>query len=87
MEIDAAPEQLQMRQENVHSQGLELEVTRLRSQVAAEERARAEERATAKLSLEEADGRVREAEAASKYADAELSREQKMKEAGLPDAQ
>jgi multidrug resistance efflux pump len=83
VEIDAAPEQLQMRQENVHAQGLELEINRLRSQVAAEQSARAEERRTAQLSLEEADGREREAEAASKYADAELSREQKMKEAGL----
>ena len=83
VEIDAAPEQLQMRQENVHARGLELEVTRLRSQVTAEESARAEERRTAQLSLEEADGRVREAEAASKYADAELIREQKMQQAGL----
>ena len=83
VEIDAAPEQLQMRKENVHAQGLELEVTRLRSQVAAEESARAEERRTSQLSLEEADGRVREAEAASKYADAELSREQKMQQADL----
>ena len=83
VEIDAAPEQLQMRQENVHAQGLDLEVTRLRSQVAAEQSARAEEQRTAQLSLEEANGRVREAEAAAKYADAELAREQKMKEAGL----
>jgi multidrug resistance efflux pump len=83
VEIDAAPEQLRMRQENVHAQGLDLEVTRLRSQVAAEQSARAEEQRTAQLSLEEADGRVREAEAASKYADAELAREEKMKEAGL----
>jgi membrane fusion protein (multidrug efflux system) len=72
-----------MRQENVHAQGLDLEVARLRPQVAAEQSARTEEQRTAQLSLEEADGRVREAEAASKYADAELSREQKMKEAGL----
>jgi len=83
VEIDAAPEQLQMRQENIHAQGLELEVTRLRSQETAEQSARAEEQRTAQLSLEEANGRVREAEAASKYADAELSREQKMKEAGV----
>jgi membrane fusion protein (multidrug efflux system) len=83
VEIDAAPEQLQMRRENIHAQGLEGEVATLRSQVAAEESARAEERRTAQLSFEEADGRVREAGAASKYADAELSREQKMKEAGL----
>ena len=83
VEIDAAPEQLQMRQENIHAQGLELEIGRLRSQVAAEQSARSEERRTAELSLEEANGRVREAEAAAKYADAELSREQKMKEAGL----
>jgi len=83
VEIDAAPEQLQMRRENVHAQGLDMEVTVLRSQVAAEQSARAEEQRTAQLSLAEADDRVREAEAASKYADTELSREQKMKEAGL----
>jgi multidrug resistance efflux pump len=83
VEIDAAPEQLHIRQENIHAQGLELEVARLRSQVAAEESARAEERRAAHLSLEEAHARVREAEVASKYADAELSREQKMQQAGL----
>ena len=83
VEIDAAPEQLQMRQESVHAQGLELQETRLRSQVAAEESARVEEQRTVRLSIEEAGGRVREAEAASKYADAELSREQKMLQAGL----
>jgi multidrug resistance efflux pump len=83
VEVDAAPEQLQMQQETVHAQGLDLEVTRLRSQVAAEQSARAEEQWTAQLSLEEANGRIREAEAAARYADAELAREQKMKEAGL----
>jgi len=83
VEIDAAPERLQMRQENVHAQGLDLEINRLRSQVAAEQSARAEEQRTAQLSLEEAGGRVREADAASKYADAELSRAQKMQQAGL----
>jgi multidrug resistance efflux pump len=44
VEIDAAPEQLQMRQENVHAQGLELEGAMLRSQVAAEESARGEDK-------------------------------------------
>jgi len=83
VEIDAAPERLLMRQENVHAQGLDLEIDRLRSQVAAEQSARAEEQRTAQLSLEEAGGRVREADAASKYADAELSRAQKMQQAGL----
>ena len=83
VEIDAAPQQLQMRRENVHAQGLGMEVTMLRSQMAAEQSARAEEQRTAQLSLVEADGRVREAEAASNYADKELSREQKMKDAGL----
>jgi multidrug resistance efflux pump len=83
VEIDAAPEQLQIRQENVHAHGLQLEATRLRSQVTAEESARTEERMTAQLGLEEANGRVREADAASKYAEAELSREQKMQQAGL----
>lgn len=83
VEIDAAPEQLQMQQENVRAQGLQVEVTKLSSQVAAEESARAEERKSAQLSLEEADGRVREAEAASKYADADLMREQKLQQDGL----
>src|SRR5271167_2995007 len=83
VEIDSAPEELQVRQESVRAQGLELEITRLRSQVAAEESARTQERVSAHLSLEEADSRVREAAAGSKYADAELSREQKLQQAGL----
>ncbi len=83
VEIDAAPEQLQLSQENVHAQGLGMEVAKLRSEVTAEESARAEERRSAQLSVEEAGGRVREAEAASKYADAELIREQKLQQNGL----
>ncbi len=83
VEIDSAPEELQVRQEGVRAQGLELEMTRLRSQVTAEESARTQERESAHLSIEEADSRVREAAAASKYADAEFSREQKLQQAGL----
>lgn len=83
VELDATPEQLQMHQENVRAQGLELELARLRSQVAAEESARGEEQRSAHLSTEEADGRVREAQAALKYADAELMRGQKLQQEGL----
>jgi multidrug resistance efflux pump len=83
VEIDAAPEQLQMQQENIHAQGLGLEVTRLRAEVTAEESARAEERRSSQVAIEEAEGRVRETEAASKYADTELSRERQMLENGL----
>jgi multidrug resistance efflux pump len=83
VEMDAAPQQLQMREQNIRAHGLELEVTKLRSQVAAEESARAEERRTAQLNIEEANGRIREAEATSKYADAELMREQKLQQDGL----
>jgi multidrug resistance efflux pump len=83
VEIDAAPEQLQMRQENVRAQGLGLEVVKLRAEVTAEESARAEERGSAQLSIEEAGGRVREAEATSKFAATELIREQKLQQNGL----
>jgi multidrug resistance efflux pump len=74
VEIDAAPEALQLRQEQVRTQGIEPELMRLRSELAAEDRARAEEQRTARVSAEEATSRIREAEADAHYAEGELAR-------------
>jgi multidrug resistance efflux pump len=49
VEIDSAPEELQVRQESVRAQGLELEMAKLRSQIVAEESARTQERASTHL--------------------------------------
>lgn len=83
VEIDAAPQQLQIQQENVRIQGFEREMNGLRSEVDAEINAREDERKSALLSSEEMSNRVREAEAACKYADAELLRQQKLQANGL----
>jgi multidrug resistance efflux pump len=74
VEIDAAPEALQLRQEQVRAAGIEPELERLRSELTAEERARAQERLTAGLSAEEAAGRIREADANARYAESDLAR-------------
>jgi multidrug resistance efflux pump len=73
-EIDAAPEALQLRQEQTRTQGIGPELERLRSELAAEDRARAEEQQTARVRAEEAASRIREAEADAHYAEGELTR-------------
>lgn len=81
--IDPVAEQLQLRQEQAEVKGLEPELTRLRAQVVAEERARQEERKAATINEQEAQHRVREAEATVKFDEAELGREQKLLHEGL----
>jgi len=76
VEIDATPAELQWRQEQVQARGLERELARLRSQLAAEENARTQEQRVAQMNAEEAGERMREAEAAAKYAEAEQGRTQ-----------
>ncbi|HMC61529.1 MAG TPA: HlyD family efflux transporter periplasmic adaptor subunit [Candidatus Solibacter sp.] len=78
VEIDAMPDQLQLRQEQVSTRGLEPELARLRAQAAAEESARAEEQQAARLSAAEAGARIREADAAREHAEAELARTRKL---------
>lgn len=76
VEIDAMPDRLQLRQEQVRAQGLAPELSRLRAQVTAEENARAEEQGTARLSAEEAANRIREVETMAKAAEVEWTRMQ-----------
>jgi multidrug resistance efflux pump len=76
VEIDAMPNRFQLREQEVRAQGLEPELVRLRAQAAAEETARAEEQAAARLSGEEAANRIREAETLRKAAETELTRAQ-----------
>ena len=83
VEIDAEPDQLQLRQEQVRAIGLEPEISRLRSQLSAEESAREAEQRAAKSLLEEALLRIREADAAAKFAEDELKRTQRLSAEGL----
>lgn len=76
VEIDAMPDRLQQREEEVRVRGLAPELASLRAQVAAEENARAEEQRTARVSAEEAANRIREAETMAKAAEVELTRTQ-----------
>ena len=83
VEIDPVPDQLQLRQQQAAAGGLRAEVERLREQIGDEEKARLEEQRTAAVSAEEAQNRVREAEATVEYAKAELSRAQRLLREGL----
>ncbi|WP_031497289.1 HlyD family secretion protein [Bryobacter aggregatus] len=83
VEIDAAPDQLQMRQEQVRAIGLAPEIARLRNQLQAEEAAREAEQRSAKSLGVEAQSRIREAEAAMQFAEDEWKRTQKLSVAGL----
>jgi multidrug resistance efflux pump len=86
VEIDPVPDQLQLRQQQAAAGGLVAEVERLRAQIGEEEKARLEEQRTAAVSAEEAQNRVREAEATVEYAKAELSRMQRLQREGLAPA-
>jgi membrane fusion protein (multidrug efflux system) len=83
VEIDSESDQLELRQEQVRAGGLSPELERLRSQMAAEERAQADDRQAARAASEEAANKIREAETAAKYADLELERVGKLQEQGL----
>src|SRR2546430_4826741 len=72
-----------MRQQQAAAGGLGAEVERLRAQIGSEEKARLEEQRTAAVSAEEAQNRVREADATVEYAKAELSRTQRLLREGL----
>src|SRR3954465_11429958 len=61
VEIDAMPNQLQLREQAPRTQGLGREIRRRRAQAEEEEKARVEEQASARLSAEEAANRTREA--------------------------
>lgn len=74
VEIDSLPDRFQLREQSVRAQGIQPEVLRLRAQIEDEERARSEEQHTARLSADEAAGRVREAETSARYAEDNLAR-------------
>jgi multidrug resistance efflux pump len=74
IEIDAIADHLRLRQEEIRARGLDAEMAPLRAQVAAEERARAEEQHAARLSAQEAANRIREAETEGRHAEGELAR-------------
>jgi membrane fusion protein (multidrug efflux system) len=86
VEIDPVPDQLQLRQQEAAVKGLEPELADLRSQIVAEEQARREEQKAAAVSEEEARNRIREAEAAAQYDEAELGRMEKLQREGLAPA-
>jgi len=73
VEIDALPDRLQLREQKVRAEGMEPELARLRAQLDAEEKARAEQQRSARMSAEEAANRIGEAETAAKYAGAQMS--------------
>jgi len=83
VEIDSEPDQLQLRQQQIRALGLNPELERLRSQLAAEERARQEEQQASQRAAEEAANKIREAETAARYADLELGRIEKLHAQGL----
>jgi membrane fusion protein, adhesin transport system len=83
VEIDPVPYQLELRQEQISAQGLDPELARLRSQVSAEESARTEEQRGASLTAEEGGNRVREAEVAAEYAEAEAERMRRLRLEGI----
>jgi membrane fusion protein (multidrug efflux system) len=83
VEIDPLPHQLQLQQERVRARGIQPELVRLRSQIAAEQQARMEEQHAGRLSAEEAANRVRQAESEAHYAESESGRVEKLHSQGI----
>jgi membrane fusion protein (multidrug efflux system) len=83
VELDASPERMQASEERTRIATIAPQVGSLRKQIAAEEQARAEERATTKIAIDEARANARQAEAPAAYNAAEIDRLQKLHEGGL----
>jgi len=74
VELDTASEELRLREAQVRTAGIDPELTLLRAELEAEERARREERRSSRISADEAAGRLHAAQADAQYADTELVR-------------
>ena len=77
-EIDAMPDRLQLSQAQIEVQGIAPQLAKLRSQIAAEQSAREQEQQISRLSAEEADDRVHQADIAARFAEGELTRFRKL---------
>jgi multidrug resistance efflux pump len=73
-ELDATPERLQLREQEVQLQGIEPQLSKLRSQIEAESRMHDVEQQSTQLSSAEAESRRREAEARADFAEIDLTR-------------
>jgi len=83
VEVDAQPQQLQVREERTRLQALGPELNALRERLAAEEQARRDEQQAARVAGEGARAQQREAEATARFAQEEARRLAKMREGGL----
>jgi membrane fusion protein (multidrug efflux system) len=83
VEIDPLPHELELKQQEVQMRGLEPKAARLRSQISAEQQAGREEQRAARLTAEEVANRIREAESAAVYAEADLQRFDTLHASGL----
>ncbi len=78
VELDSMPQQLQLSEAQVQVRGLEPQLSRLRSQIEAEQGARVEDGQSARLSVREAQSRVNEAEMSARFAEQDLERARKL---------
>ncbi len=83
VEIDSTADRLHLRQEEIRANGLAPEITRLRSQITAEEQARLQEHRASASSAQVAAGRIREADTESRYAEGEVARMEALFQHGL----
>jgi membrane fusion protein (multidrug efflux system) len=78
VELDSMPQQLQLSEAQVQEQGLEPQLSRLRTQIEAEQAARGEDGQSALLGAREAQNRVSEAEMSARLAEQDLERVRKL---------
>lgn len=83
VELDGAPQALELREVEVRIEGFAPELARLRAELAAEQRASVEERRVSDVTGAEARSRLQAASADAQFANAELARVQALRESGL----
>jgi multidrug resistance efflux pump len=83
LELDAAAEQLQIKEERARQQALRVQLAALREEASSEERAHGEERREARSGGDELRARAREAEAASRLAADDADRAEQLRKSGL----
>lgn len=83
VELDANAEQLEIKEQRTHLEGLTGEINSLKGQVADLEQARAREQQTAQVAIDQARDKFREADALARSADHESQRLEKLSAEGL----
>ena len=83
LEVDARPQQLQSQESKAHLASIEPQIDALRQEIAAEEKAREEDRRSSEAALEQARAQARDADVQANLAALEAERNRKLRDGKL----